>query len=503
MSEQIVNALAEMKQVYLEQVSHNNLEQKRLDEEVEQINGAKKKHRWWDDDGDGIGWEKGEVDGKFKRKNKIKESDESNEIENHMNNLMSDETERSNEAASNVLRILKSISSLKPPVKENAYYNWRDTVDESLLWEIIDDADQTQVKEKKVNNYSGKDPVVSINPEMKTESVLIDSEELDEDFIEESIDIAADYLFEEGLSIGEIEDLIEELGAEEFSEWVVQFGYETLLEWRRGPGGTKVRGSQLSKGGKHISTLKGGAKTAAIRGTAEHKQRKAEKEAPSSSSGMTAALKSQSEKVKTKSSDKPAKKGFFGVAIERDRAARQKAGELIRQTVQTAQKAGQAASKFGSSVREPFETTKAGRNLQAALIKGLRTGSRAARDFAAREVAKRKVSMKEDFGLWVEDLLQEGYDLSEYTWDELYEEYEELQEKAVSEQQQKLFGLALSVKRGETPRSEVSDEVLKIVDTMSEEEIRKYAGTSHEGIPKKKESEDLAEKVIQFVRENR
>jgi len=62
-----------------------------------------------------------------------------------------------------------------------------------------------------------------------------------------------------------------------------------------------------------------------------------------------------------------------------------------------------------------------------------------------------------------------------------------LNEKAVSEQQQKLFGLALSVKRGQTPRSEVSDEVLKIVDKMSEEEIRKYAKTSHEGLPEKKE----------------
>jgi len=61
-----------------------------------------------------------------------------------------------------------------------------------------------------------------------------------------------------------------------------------------------------------------------------------------------------------------------------------------------------------------------------------------------------------------------------------------LQEKAESEQQQKLFGLALSVKRGQTPRSEVSAEVLKIVDTMSEKEIRKFAKTKHEGIPKQK-----------------
>lgn len=65
-----------------------------------------------------------------------------------------------------------------------------------------------------------------------------------------------------------------------------------------------------------------------------------------------------------------------------------------------------------------------------------------------------------------------------------------LQEKAESEQQQKLFGLALSVKRSKTPRSEVSAEVLKIVDSMGEKEIRKFAKTKHEGIPKKVQKEE-------------
>ena len=65
----------------------------------------------------------------------------------------------------------------------------------------------------------------------------------------------------------------------------------------------------------------------------------------------------------------------------------------------------------------------------------------------------------------------------------------ELIEKAESEQKQKLFGLALSVKRGQTPRSEASPEVLKIVDSMSEKKIRDFAKTKHEGIPKKVEEE--------------
>jgi hypothetical protein len=64
---------------------------------------------------------------------------------------------------------------------------------------------------------------------------------------------------------------------------------------------------------------------------------------------------------------------------------------------------------------------------------------------------------------------------------------------ATSQQQQKLFGLALSVKRGETSRSEASDEVLNIVDTMSEKDIEDFASTSHSSLPKK--VENITEKV--------
>ncbi len=76
---------------------------------------------------------------------------------------------------------------------------------------------------------------------------------------------------------------------------------------------------------------------------------------------------------------------------------------------------------------------------------------------------------------------------------EFKEEY--VQEKAESEQQQKLFGLALSVKRGETSRDKASAEVLKIVDSMSEKKIRDFAKTKHSEVPKK------VEEAIARVRE--
>jgi hypothetical protein len=71
---------------------------------------------------------------------------------------------------------------------------------------------------------------------------------------------------------------------------------------------------------------------------------------------------------------------------------------------------------------------------------------------------------------------------------------------AVSQQQQKLFGLALAVKRGEVTRSEASDEVLNIVDSMSEKDIEDFASTSHEGLPKQVEAR-LRETLRELMRE--
>ena len=68
---------------------------------------------------------------------------------------------------------------------------------------------------------------------------------------------------------------------------------------------------------------------------------------------------------------------------------------------------------------------------------------------------------------------------------------------AQSQQQQKLFGLALSVKRGETPRSEASSELLDIVDSMTEKQIEDFASTSHSGLPSKVEA-----KLRELVRDS-
>jgi hypothetical protein len=473
MSEKIVNALANMKQVYLEKVGYNNLEKQRLDEEVRQITEFKKPKL------DPVGKEDKDVNNDKKNdstdsyflnkrleitkdiadRHDDDDDTEENKIIAHLKKLIKSNTKNSSQSADNVLDNFQRIKGIKPEVKESAYYSWRDTVDESLLWEIIDDVEQKQVKEKKVNNYSGKDPIVTVNPDIKTESVLIDSEELNEDFIEESIDIATEYLCEEGLSVDDIKDLINELGVEEFSEWVMQLGYETLLE---------ERAAKRAKPKKSVEQIK-----------AEIDARE------KAAAARKAAVKKPTTKKPT-SSRPPGQERIIKGAKSIAQSAT--SPENVRSTVKGAL---DAAARMALSAGKGHQTAMEIKKKGGTLAQQLGGGAGA----ALGSFFKRGTSQ---FKEWVENLLEEGYDLSEYTWDELYEEYEEIQEKAVSEQQQKLFGLALSIKRGETSREKASPEVLKIVDDMSEKEIRKYAATSHEGIPEK-----LSEKIIQFVRESR
>ena len=68
----------------------------------------------------------------------------------------------------------------------------------------------------------------------------------------------------------------------------------------------------------------------------------------------------------------------------------------------------------------------------------------------------------------------------------------ELKEKSVSKQQQKLMGLALSYKRGETSDAEVSDTVRDLAKSMSTKELEDFASTKHKGLPQKKEDNEIS-----------
>jgi hypothetical protein len=120
--------------------------------------------RWWDDDGDGIGWEEGEVSGKFKRKKKKK-------------------------------------------VAKESFSNWRED-----LFEIVDDKEENpQIKEKEVKNNiktSAIGPGIKIGEAVEElGGTLLEMIEVDEiDFIVESV---YSELQEEGYDEEDIEDALE------------------------------------------------------------------------------------------------------------------------------------------------------------------------------------------------------------------------------------------------------------------------------------------------------
>jgi len=65
-----------------------------------------------------------------------------------------------------------------------------------------------------------------------------------------------------------------------------------------------------------------------------------------------------------------------------------------------------------------------------------------------------------------------------------------LNEKAVSKQQQKFFGMAHAMQKGEKVPG-ASKELKKVAKTMSKKDVKDFAKTKHEGLPKKKVKEDI------------
>jgi hypothetical protein len=61
---------------------------------------------------------------------------------------------------------------------------------------------------------------------------------------------------------------------------------------------------------------------------------------------------------------------------------------------------------------------------------------------------------------------------------------------AVSQAQQKLMGMAYALKKGEMKPEDASQEVKDLADSMTLQQLKDYASTKHEGIPKKKPVEE-------------
>ena len=401
-----------------------------------------------------------------------------------------------NDIDSNDLAALRR--EVKPKTQKESFSNWRND-----LKEVIDEIDDTQVKEKKVKNE------VTINPVIGGDGVnegtqVGDLVELDEEYVNDIVNIATEYFYEQGLNEYGLEMVIEELGEDKFVEYVFDLGEEYFLneafflkksesnvKTSKAPKGTKqyqTTNARIKKGGQTITTKR--PQSTISKKILKDRGEKATQAAAQAQPSTTTQTKPSNVK------DRLAR-GILGAisavedGVKRHKKATTTASGLAGQTVKTIGKAAKVAKEAGERAAASPEGIRAARLARTAFgaitnkirddIEKTKQAASAARSGEGRPTDRVGAFVR---GLWEE----------------------ELQEKAESQQQQKLFGLALSVVRGETPRTEVSKEVLNIVDNVSEKEIRKFAKTKHENLPKRadvQEALDIALKNgdVEIVRE--
>lgn len=251
-----------------------------------------------------------------------------------------------------------------------SYSNWRRD-----LFELVDTDEVEKKKNKKIGQKAAKNKV-TINPSIDDNvreavknlgGVLLEANEMN--FVDYIYQVS-EYLYENNYDESDIEEFLEMYSSDDFMNLLEEVDeFMNLNEARR-----SGRIEPETKTGKNVGSLKGGAKTSAIRRLQKLKQERKDAESAASASkpsGMTAALKSQSASASrpkpkaasspTTSSPTPKKKGALDriagavlKGIERHKAATATAGRLARETGKTLSKAAsvgsQAAKSFGSGV---------------------------------------------------------------------------------------------------------------------------------------------------------
>ena len=203
--------------------------------------------------------------------------------------------------------------------------------------------------------------------------------------INEEVEIASHYFCEMGLNEIGVQILIEELGVEEFAEFVYDISEDYYLTEARA-GGVMIK--PVTTKGKEFVDPKKIPKSSLARLRAQKEKERAG-EASERPSGMKAALQRQDAMVSA-SKQQPKRKGFLDSiaarvlkGLKRHKAATDGMGAATRET---AGKIGKAAREFGTGLMSSYDN-------------------------------------------WVGQLISDGYDLSNWTDEGLFEYYEQLCEQ--------------------------------------------------------------------------
>lgn len=387
---------------------------------------------------------------------------------------------KNGEIDSQDFKILRSTKK-KKQVKEG-FSNWREDLIE--IADKLPSKDKEQkIVEKQVNNKVNINPKLDLGEAVENlGGTLIEMIEIDEvDYIIESV-------YEELLDEGYEEDDIEEALEYALVEAKVTFGHDTPTKEKKG---RNLLGAVGRLARQKLSSKYRGAKKAAA-GAIASGARQVAKGALGVARKMEGDKKPSPAHTKTRTAST-----YRGAGVgQRERVSSGSYSTPKSEAPKPSAKPQQR--KAPTPVSDPWgpATTppkKSAPKPQAKTTKVPAKTSEPDQGLSARQKAAAVRAQRRNINISPEDLQRVIRNVKEDYWTSAakgYKEEYDLLEKAESEQQQKIFGLALSVKRGQTPRSEVSDRVLKIVDGMGEKEIRKFAKTKHEGLPHKVEAKE-------------
>ena len=443
------------------------------------LNEKKKIRRWWDDDGDNIGYESGEVSGRFKRKKKS--------VKEGFSNWRQDLSEVIGDVKKNDKS--EDIKITEKEIKNKVKIN-------PTLDEAVEQLGGTLLEITEIEDFEG------VFDELSESDIFFLTDDLIEGVVEE-VFIES---IQEGYDIFEIENtLLESLDVSSalLNEAKVTYGHDTDIKSDRLE---KVK-SAVKKVGKGILRGAGYVAGAAVRGAKAVGREfgsgyKRGRYGSGGSSGSDSSpsptyTRSDSNSDSTDSgSSKPGLLSRIGSALKRGlKKVVAKGARAVSRGARNVARKMEDKGKKSEILKDPWEGSATTPSKKPAPKPQATTttipAQRTLQDRSKRRIAILGSRALADATGITDEQRRRSAQARRRKEQGVNEQYK-LLEKAESKQQQKLFGLALSVSRGETPRSGVSAGVLKIVDTMSEKEIRKFAKTSHDGLPKKIQTKEEA-----------
>jgi len=238
------------------------------------------------------------------------------------------------------------------------------------------------------------------NDELREKADEYNNEVNDKDIVE----VATEYFYTYGLNEDGIDILIEKVGLENFVEFVYDLSEDLILTEARKNKAKKQPGSFRSRQLEKLAA-----------GRAATEKKEVERTEPESRGAESEAKAEQPKKRPIR--DAIARQVLAG--IERHRTGM----NLAKQTGQTV---GKVISTAGEAMRRASQS-EIGQKIGDAPEFVYRLGREAGNSETGQKV-KKAFGIREEVENWVNSLVEEGYDLSEYTWDDMYEIYMNLDE---------------------------------------------------------------------------